>query len=220
MFEVSIDPSVKNTAPGLLLGCIVARVSVSEHDDALWRELEIKQATMNTLDAAQISALPQVSAQKYAYRKAGKNPGRHRGSNEILMQRISEGKGLNHVNTLIDLKNLISLETHNPVSLYDCSKLDPPILCQFGEPGEIYQDVNDNPVDLENLPMLVDGYGSFGSPNGDSQRAAVGLETRELLLIVFAFEGNPGLEKAMLDRSVGLLQRYAAATEVEAWLVD
>jgi DNA/RNA-binding domain of Phe-tRNA-synthetase-like protein len=219
MFEIKIDPGIKNAAPGLLLGCISARVTVSEHNAALWRELEVKQATMNSLDAAQISAFPQVSAQQYAYRKAGKNPGRYRGTNEVLMRRIAEGQGINHVNTLIDVIHLISLETHNPVCCYDCSELDPPIVCQLGEPGAFYDEGSDVDIDLENLPLLVDGMGPFGSPNGDSYRAAVQLHTHDLLMIMFAFEGNAGLEKAMLDRAAGLLHRYAAATDVEIWLV-
>jgi DNA/RNA-binding domain of Phe-tRNA-synthetase-like protein len=219
MFEVTIDHSIKNAAPGLLLGCISARVTVSENNAALWRELEVKQATMHSLDAAQISALPQVSAQQYAYRKAGKNPVHHRGSNEVLMRRIVEGQGINHVNTLVDVIHLISLETHNPVCCYDCSELDPPIVCQLGEPHTFYDDENDVEIELENLPLLVDGLGPFGSPNGDSKRALVQLDTKDLLMIMFAFEGNPGLEKAMLDRAAGLLRRFAAATDVDIWLI-
>ena len=131
MFEVSIDSNMKNAAPGLLLGCISAQVTVTEQNEALRRELETMEATLMSMDAGQITAIPQIHAQREAYRKAGKNPGRYRGSAEALIRRIAQGKGLYYVNNLVDINNLISLETHNPVGSYDVSKLEPPVVCQI-----------------------------------------------------------------------------------------
>lgn len=220
MFEITIDSNMKNAAPSLLLGCIYAQITVTEQHEALWRELTIKEQTLTTLDLGQVGAIPQIHAQREAYRKAGKNPGRYRGSSEALIRRIVQGKGLSQVNNLVDVNNLISLETFNPVGCYDCSKLVPPVVCQIGEPGEVYEGIGKGEINLENLPLLADGAGPFGSPTSDSSRSAVSLDTQELLMVIFAFEGTPSLEQAMLDRASGLLQRYASATELEAWLVS
>ena len=56
--------------------------------------------------------------------------------------------------------------------------------------------------------------GPFGSTTSDSERAMVRLETTRILMVFISFLGSRGFAKAG-QRAAGLLERYAAAGEIE-----
>ena len=62
---------------------------------------------------------PPIKALRDAYRALGNDPTRYRGSNEALVRRISQGKDLYRVNTVVDINNLISLETLHSAGTFD-----------------------------------------------------------------------------------------------------
>ncbi len=137
MIEVSIDPLLKSKAPDLVLGCVSATVVVTQHDERLWREFDARiQSLAAEVTVEQIASLPQIQAQRRTYKAVGKDPSRYRGSAEALLRRIIQGKGLSSVNTLVDINNLLSLETFHPLGSYDCGNLSPPICFSIGNAGE------------------------------------------------------------------------------------
>jgi len=219
MIAISIDPALKTKVEALTLGCISAAVTVSEHDAALWQiitqRLETLQAELTT---AQIPTLPAVQAQRAAYKTIGKDPGRYRGSAEALLRRVVQGKGLPAINTLVDINNLLSLETRHPIGAYDLGKLRGPVILRIGQSGESYQGIGKGAINIENLPVLADADGPFGSPTSDSQRAPVTPAASEILLVIFAFSGPADLAKN-LQRAGELLTRHAAAQQIETRII-
>lgn len=220
MIEIAIDGAFREKAPDLLLGCVFACVEVTGHDAALWKEIEARaNALANNLAVEDISALPPVAAQRNAYKAASKNPARYRGSAEALLRRVVQAKGLYRVNTLVDLNNLLSLETFHPVGTYDRSQLEPPVVLRTGLSDEAYGGIGKRSVNLENLPLLADGRGPFGSPTSDSRRALITTDTKEILIVIFAFAGSVGLDKSLL-RATALLKQYVAAAKIETKVVS
>ena len=215
MIEIAIDTALAHHAPQLTLGCICARVKITEHDDALWQAIHAYLKTLSDqLTVEDITALPTVAAQRTAYKACGKNPSRYRGSAEALLRRVAQDKGLYQVNTLVDINNLLSLETGHPVGSYDIGQLASPLLMRIGQAGELYSGIGKGDVNLENLPLLADSQGPFGSPTSDSQRAAIRMDTEHLLMVIYAFSGTAELEQAM-KRATALLQHHAAAQDVK-----
>ena len=220
MIAISIAKELNEKVPALMLGCITARVNVEERDDALWREIETRTAVLATqLTVEQIGELPQVAQQRHAYKTVGKDPRRYRGSAEALLRRIIQGKGLYQVNTVVDINNLISLETRHPVGCYDCSQLQAPIVFRIGKAGEAYRGIGKGDINIENLPVFADRLGAFGSPTSDSQRAPITNDTKDILMIVIAFAGCSKMENS-LEWSIRLLQRYAAASAIETKIIE
>jgi len=123
--EISIHPALKALAPDLALGCISARVSVERHNEALWREIDQHLAhRSSTVKADQINSIPQIAAMRSAYKALGKDPSRYRGSAEALLRRVLSGKGLYQINSVVDINNLVSLESLNPAGAYDLEKIN------------------------------------------------------------------------------------------------
>lgn len=218
MIAITIDPVLKAQAPALVLGCISATVTISPHDEVLWREIDnTVDELAESLAVEDIVDLPEIAAQRDVYKAIGKNPSRYRGSSEALLRRIAQDKGLYQVNTLVDINNLLSLESRHPVGSYDLAQVQAPLMLTIGQPGANYQGIGKGEVNIENLPVLADSQGLFGSPTSDSQRALIGLETQQVLMVFYAFSGVAGLELNLL-RAENLLWCHLGAEAAETWI--
>jgi DNA/RNA-binding domain of Phe-tRNA-synthetase-like protein len=217
--EISIHPALKARAPDLVLGCVSANITVEKHNEGLWREIDQHVARVTaTIKPEQINSIPQVAAMRGAYKALGKDPSRYRGSAEALLRRVLSGKGLYQINSVVDINNLVSMESLNPAGTYDLEKITPPIELRVGAAGGSYKGIGKDLINTENLPVFADAAGPFGSPTSDSERAMVSLETRKILMVVFSFTGPEGLERWM-SRSGELLRRYCGGEGIETFLV-
>ena len=174
--EISIHPTLKALVPNLALGCISANVVAEKHNEALWREIDQHLTHLiATIKSEQISTVPQIAAMRQAYKTLGKDPSRYRGSAEALLRRVLSGKGLYQINSVVDINNLVSLESLNPAGTYDLEKITPPIELRIGAAGESYKGIGKDLINIESLPVFADAEGPFGSPTSDSERAMVTL---------------------------------------------
>jgi DNA/RNA-binding domain of Phe-tRNA-synthetase-like protein len=216
---LSITKELKAVVPNLALGCVSARVSVEKHNEALWREIDKHLAHLSaTIKPEQINSMPQIAAMRSAYKALGKDPSRYRGSAEALLRRVLSGKKLYQINSVVDINNLVSLESLNPAGAYDLEKITPPIELRVGAAGESYKGIGKDLINIESLPVFADAVGPFGSPTSDSERAMVSLETKKILMVVFSFTGPEGLEPWM-QRAGDLLRRYSGGDGIKICLV-
>jgi DNA/RNA-binding domain of Phe-tRNA-synthetase-like protein len=217
--EIFIHHALTALAPDLALGCISARVSVEKHNEALWHEIDQHLAQLiATIKPEQVNSIPQIAAMRNAYKALGKDPSRYRGSAEALLRRVLSGKGLYQINSVVDINNLVSLESLNPAGTYDLEKINPPIALRIGVAGESYKGIGKDLINIESLPVFADFAGPFGSPTSDSERAMVSLETKKILMIVFSFTGPEDLDRWM-NRASELLGQYCSGEGIEAFLV-
>ena len=215
MITLSIAPKLRAIVPDLALGCISASVTVEKHNEQLWREIDRHLAHLiATIKPEQISTVPQIAAMRSAYKALGKDPSRYRGSAEALLRRVLSGKGLYQINSVVDINNLISLESLHPAGTYDLEKITPPIELRVGRAGESYKGIGKDLINIESLPVFADVAGPFGSPTSDSERGMVSVETKKVLMVVFSFTGTEGLEQGM-QRAGDLLRRYSSGYGIE-----
>ncbi len=215
---LSLSPDLKSKIRAVTVGWITATVQVAEHDEGLWREIEAAVDRFRGMTMEQARKFPPVKALRDAYRALGNDPTRYRGSNEALVRRITQGKQLYRVNTVVDINNLISLETLHSAGTFNLEHVRPPIVFRIGQEGESYAGIGRGEIKIEGLPVFADQLGPFGSTTSDSQRAMIRLETTRIMMVIISFLGSEGME-ATLQRAVGLLERYAAAREIETGVV-
>ncbi|MDD5013458.1 MAG: phenylalanine--tRNA ligase beta subunit-related protein [Candidatus Pacebacteria bacterium] len=156
-----------------------------------------------------------------AYRAIGKDPTRYRGSQEALVRRILQGKGLYQINTIVDINNLISLETLHSVGSYNVDNLRPPIVFRIGKQGESYKGIGKEIINIEDLPLFADEAGPFGSPTSDSEKAMITLDTKNVMVVIISFTGQSYL-RDNIQRIVDLLCNYAGALreDVEFGIIE
>jgi len=214
MIKISIDSELKKVAPFLNLGLVEAMVEITKHDDLLWKKINSYiREIMNTLTLETLTEIPQIKVLRDAYKAIGKDPSRYRGSQEALLRRILQGKGLYQINTVVDINNYVSLQSKQSIGCYDVSKLTPPIVFRIGKPGEQYKGIGKEMINIEGLPVFADAHGPFGSPTSDSERAMIRPETKQVLMVIIAFAEDPQLA-AHLASMAELLETFAKAPKV------
>jgi DNA/RNA-binding domain of Phe-tRNA-synthetase-like protein len=217
--EVSIDAALKAKWPRTALGCVTAAVSAPASPPALIAEMNGRvQEVLKLPEPRAVLESPQITATRSAYKALGKDPARYRGSAEALLRRVISGKGLPQINVVVDIINLVSVESRLPVGLYDLAHVSSDIVFRVGRAGETYKGIGKYDLNLEGLPVFCDAQGPHGSPTSDSERTMVTGETKHVVAIIISFSGAEGLER-WTQRTTELLQQYASASKCQTSLV-
>jgi DNA/RNA-binding domain of Phe-tRNA-synthetase-like protein len=216
---VAIDEELKKKCPRVALGCVRAGVTASAVAAELTREMDAAVAKILALpEPKRVLEGPAVLATRRGYKALGKDPARYRGSAEALLRRVISGKGLPHINTVVDVINLVSVETRLPIGLYDLAEVRGEVVFRAGRAGETYKGIGKYDLNLESLPLFADAEGPHGSATSDSERTMVTPGTTEVLAILVSFGGTEGLP-AWMERLQGLLEKYANGRDVRTELV-
>ncbi len=216
-----IDKDMKEKWPQTRVGCFQYRVMVEKKNENLWKYLkkDIFKKTKDTIFDYGVNEIPNIKESRMAYKAFGKDPSRYRVSSEALVRRIGQGKGLYEVNTVVDVNNLISIESGFSVGSYDTAKIGDELVFRVGREGETYKGIGKDEVKIDGLPVLADEAGAIGSSTSDSERAMITEEAKEVLTLVYSFSDNRDLEKAM-EYGKRYLEQYAGAKEMENWIVE
>ena len=210
---VSIDAQLKMACPRVALGCVAALVEAAASPEPLLEELRQCAQSISALpDPRSVLESPQILATRAAYKALGKDPARYRGSAEALVRRVIAGKGLPQINAVVDIINLVSVESRLPIGLYDVASVQGQIVFRAGRAGETYKGIGKYDLNLEGLPVFCDELGPHGSPTSDSERTMVTSATKHVLAVIISFGGAEGLDR-WTTRMSELFQRFAAGRD-------
>lgn len=208
MKHLIIDKTMKEIWPDTRVGCLQYRVKVEKKNEELWKYLkkDIFKKTRDAIFDNGTNEIPNVKESRAAYKAFGKDP-------------IGQGKGLYEVNTVVDVNNLISIESGFSVGSYDVSQISEELVFRIGQKGETYKGIGKDEIKIEALPVLADKDGAIGSSTSDSERAMITEDVTEVLTLIYSFSGNNDLEKA-LEYGRKYLEEYAGAQNLESWIVE
>jgi DNA/RNA-binding domain of Phe-tRNA-synthetase-like protein len=217
--QLTINEALKQKWPRTALGCVTADVTAGDTPAALTDELKLREEEILRLpEPRAVLESPQVLATRSAYKALGKDPARYRGSAEALLRRVIAGKGLPRIHAVVDVINLVSVESRMPIGLYDLANVSGDIVFRAGRSGETYKGIGKYDLNLEGLPLFADALGPHGSATSDSERTMVTPATKQIIAILVAFGGPADLRRWMA-RMIELLTRYAAAQNCESRIV-
>jgi DNA/RNA-binding domain of Phe-tRNA-synthetase-like protein len=220
MPKLSIDPALKEKCPRAALSFLTARVTTHDISAGLLEEMKLREKEILDLpEPRAVLESSKILATRAGYKALGKDPARYRGSAEALLRRILSGKGFPQINTVVDVINLVSVESRLPIGLYDLEHLKGNIVFRAGRAGETYKGIGKYDLNLEGLPVFCDDAGPHGSPTSDSERTMVTAATKEVAAILISFGGTEGLHPAS-DRMAGLLQKYAGGHDIHVELIS
>src|SRR6202011_5719924 len=97
-----------------------------------------------------------IIATRVGYKVLGKDPARYRGSAEALLRRVISGKGLPRINAVVDVINLVSVESRLPIGLYDLAHVQGDIMFRVGRAGETYKGIGKYDLNLEGFAVFWD----------------------------------------------------------------
>lgn len=216
-----IDSRMKELWPAVRVGCLQYQVQVEKKNPELWAYLkkEIYKKAKDAIFDYGVNEIPNIKESRAAYKAFGKDPSRYRVSSEALIRRIGQGKGLYEVNTVVDVNNLISIESGFSVGSYDADRMGEDLVFRIGEAGETYKGIGKEEIKIDALPVLADKQGAIGSSTSDSERAMITEDAEEVLTLIYSFSDNHDLEKA-LESGRRYLEQYAKTSGIQSWIVE
>lgn len=215
MVNIEIEEGFRRACPGFSGVAISADIVNSEPDDALWCEIDSRVAAYReayTVDS--VKDIDAIRATRDAYRALGKDPSRYRPSAEALCRRVLRGMQLYRVSTVVDLVNLVSMETGYSIGGFDADKIvGDRLVLGVGRDGEPYEGIGRGQLNIASLPVYRDGAGGIGTPTSDNERTKIDLATSHLLLIVNSYGATSPDDAA--EELEALLLKYASASNID-----
>lgn len=219
MIDVRISQQLKTKCAKASLGCVQAEVEAGATPAALDEALRgCEERIAKLADPRAILEAPAILATRAGYKALGKDPARYRGSAEALLRRLIAGKGLPRINCVVDVINLVSVESRLPIGLYDLAQVEGEIEFRAGRAGETYKGIGKYDLNLEGLPLFADAKGPHGSATSDSERTMVTESTKRVLAIIVSFSGTSGVEQ-WNQRLAELLTLHASGKAIESHVV-
>lgn len=146
-----------------------------------------------------------------------KPTGRGKPASEYLAKAALENR-FPQINNLVDVNNLVSLESGLPISMVDVGRAETESFClRRGRPGEAYVfNASGQSIDLEDLLLLacMPSDRPCANPVKDSMATKVAPDTDRVLAVVYA---SPEDRARLDDAARGLdegLRSFGQATEV------
>ncbi len=219
MIHVSISEEIAKACPDLHVAVVECDVVNTVSDEQLWKEItEMETHIRTTCKLEDINKFPPIQATRQAYKRLGKDPNRYRPSAEALRRRILRELPLYKIDTLVDIINLLSIQSGYSIGGFDAGKIDGDLVLGVGREGEIYHGIGRGELNIAGLPVYRDNQGGVGTPTSDEERTKIDMNTGKLLMIINGYSGKEGLQEA-LTYGVSLLTRYVSTTNLEMELI-
>ena len=219
-YDVSIDKGLYSVYPEIRLGLLRFRAEVREPDERFWTTMNTKvlPQVRSSIEGKEWNEIPGIRGSRAAYKAFGRNPGRYRVSSEALIRRVRRGDELYHINSVVDVNNLISVKSGLSVGSYDLGAVHGAITLRKAGTGEGYTGIGKDFIDMENMLVLADEDGIFGSSMSDSTRAMVTEKAKDILTVIYCFEDEIDLN-SLLEDGKQAFEKFAAAEDMEVWTV-
>ena len=219
MVTITIDPELKKAHPAAVLGCVQCKVRVAPSGPELLEETdEVCGRLRKTLAVPDIQNRPHIASTRACYKALGKDPHRYRNSAEAMCRRVLQGKGLYRINNVVEVNNLLSIDSGYPMGAYDVDKIRGAIRWVPSGEDAHYQGIGKEQVNIAFLPVLMDMDGPFGNPTSDCVRAMITEEAKEVWMVFYCFDGEDELP-GMLSRAEELLRTHCGGRDFEKTII-
>ena len=218
-YDVSIDKNLFSVYSEIRLGLLRFHADVKAPDYHFWDYMntEVLPQVRSRIEGKEWSEIPGIKGSRAAYKAFGRNPGRYRVSSESLIRRVRRGDELYHINSVVDVNNLISVKSGLSVGSYDLGQVHGAIRLRKAEHGEGYTGIGKDFLDMENMLVLADDDGIFGSSMSDSTRAMVTDNATDILVVIYCFENDIDLETLLCEAEKAFVQ-FAGAYDIDTWI--
>ena len=135
-----VEKEVFDKLPNACFGVVMARgLDNSKQHPEIDRFLEESiQTAAQHFAGKKVKEEPAILPYREAFRALGINPNKYLCSIEALFTRIAKGKGMPHINPVVDLGNAVSLKYTLPMGAHDLGGSDADICIRFAQPGDTF----------------------------------------------------------------------------------
>ena len=189
--KLMVSPQVREAFPKLsVLATIARNVKVRGVDDELRAFIERGLEEVRERyggDPSRIRSLPSLRIYDDLLKRTGED--KIRSSVESMIRRLSRGDPFPSINNVVDLCNLVLVQTLVAVGAFDLDKLEGDVVLRLGEKGDKITEIGrTEPRELIGGEVVLgDGKGVFSIITyRDSDRTRITQSTRSVLLFTAA----------------------------------
>jgi DNA/RNA-binding domain of Phe-tRNA-synthetase-like protein len=135
-----------------------------------------------------ITKIVKLKHTRDGYKKMGKDPSHTRPASEALLRRVIKQGNLYRLGDVIDLGNILSLETLRSVCVVDFDKLQGDVEIRLGKVTDNYEGINRGIINVSNIPVYTQNIGPFGRPTSDTATTMVTSSTKSILVMIICFD--------------------------------
>jgi DNA/RNA-binding domain of Phe-tRNA-synthetase-like protein len=218
--EALAPVTVRLDAPGIAVGVVVAK-GCGNGESPRELQQEVRRATDAAVAARESAESAARKAEVRAMLRHGvyKPTGRGKPASEYLLNAAVEGQ-FPFIGSLVDINNLVSVETLLPISLVDVAKAGArQYVVRFGRAGEDYVFNRSGQVlSLADLLLLAREPGDLpcATPIKDSQATKTDETTTDVLAIVWAPASLAAVARDAARRMADLIRAHCGAQEAQA----
>jgi len=216
--NILVDKNLKKLTEDFFIGVLECEVKIYNEEviENIIQELEKK--VVNEIEISEVVKMKTIIDGRNAYKKYGKDPSRYRLAVESLYRRLSKGNRLYRINNVVDLGNIISLETRRSVAVLDYDKIEGDIIIRLGTDADEFFGIGRGKLNIINIPLYADLIGPFGSTTSDTERTMITNNTTKILLFIISFNGRVNLVEELKYAS-DLYCKYAKGRNVVTYIV-
>lgn len=216
MIDVKISDQIREKVPAYKVVVIEADIKNPATSDELWHEIqEASRRLRESIEMEQVNKRPAIKATREAYKALGKEPNRYRPSAEALNRRCVKGLELYRSLSVIDLVNLVSIESGHSIGAFDRDAVAGDMIeLGVGEEGEPYEAIGRGALNIACLPVFRDAIGGIGTPTSDNDRTKLSETTKKLLITLNIYGSGEMNDEAVTERLMALLIKYASARNI------
>lgn len=157
-----IEDSVFDKLPDLCVGVVAAKGidngrAYPEIDRLLDEAIALAEERFS---GKRVKEEPEILPYREAFQALGINPNKYMCSIEALFTRIAKGKGMPHINPLVDLNNAVSLMNTLPMGTHDLSLSDEDIVIRFAKEGDTFLPFGADAEESPDVGEIVYAVGS------------------------------------------------------------
>src|SRR3989344_3794406 len=219
-FTVSGD--VFEKYPETRIGVVIAaNVRNTGSGEEITKLLEnIQTLTKERFEINTLAENPSIAVWRNVYNSFGSKPRDYRSSIEALIRSVLNGRGIRHINKLVDIYNYISLKYCIPVGGEDLDKVEGNLHLKFADGDEKFiplgSGVEDNPYKGEVIYCDDIGRASCRRWNWrESDKTKLTEETKNAIIVVEGFDERVQAAAEELAEVIGKFSRV-----IETFIVD
>ena len=120
------------------LGILVYDVDVKESSKRLQEAMHAVMAKYANMQTSDVAKMPAIAATRKAYSTLGKSPSRYRNAAEAMIRRIVKKQGLYQINNVVDLNNLMSIDSGISIGSYILDSIEGDIIYKQADADAYY----------------------------------------------------------------------------------
>ena len=213
-----LDETVKKKFPGLKIGVAVIKdVTIKKEDKELEKEKKKIVSEIQKKAKELLKSSKSLKAYEDLYRKTGVDFTKRKPSPTALLKRLSEGKDLYKINTLVDVVNLCVMKNQMSMGVFNFDKFKLPVVLRFAKKGEKFQPLGEKEFkDLDEGEIIYADQDMVTTRDlnyRDCDKSKITEKVKNIMFFVDGTEANTEEElKEIFEDAIEQITRFVGGT--------